>query len=358
MRTKRIAAIGVGLMAIAGCGFHGVYSLPLPGAAGVGPHTYTVNVQFADVLDLVPYSAVKVNGATMGHVSKISLQNGHALVSCQLPDSVRLPSNATAQVESTSLLGEKYVELEPPTATPAQGTLVNGDTIPLSRTGSDASVEEVLSALSALLNEGGLAQVGTIARELNTALGGRTGVARDVLHRMQVFAAGLNAQRGTIIRAIDGVNALTKKVRSQEGTLIASIDAMPGALKLLAQDRRGLVRMLGSLQHLGDVAVRVENASQRDLIANLRNLQPTIARLAKVGTDIPKTLSILITYPTSDGVQHEYFGDYGNLSLTIDLSGRSLRNLLRGTQVSAAQHSSARARAGSSISSRRREALK
>ena len=55
--------------ALTGCGFHGVYSLPLPGAVANGAHTYTVGVQLADVLDLVPYSAVKVNGQKGGFAS-------------------------------------------------------------------------------------------------------------------------------------------------------------------------------------------------------------------------------------------------------------------------------------------------
>jgi phospholipid/cholesterol/gamma-HCH transport system substrate-binding protein len=321
---------------MSGCGFNGIYSLPLPGAAGNGSNTYTVNVQFTDVLDLVPYSAVKVNGATMGHVSKIALQNGHALVTCKIEDAAHLPRNATAQVEETSLLGEKYVELEPPSAVQPQGTLANGDTIPLSQTGTDASVEQVLGALSALLNGGGVAQINTIAQEVNTALNGRTGVTRDLLHRLKVFGAGLNAQKAAIVQALQRVNNLASTVRGQEQTLISTVQHMPAALRVLADDRKNLTTMLVSVKHLGKVAVHVENASQHDLLANLASLRPTLGKLARVGKVIPKTLSILITYPTANSVQHEYFGDYGNLALTIDLSGHSLLNLLKGIQSPAA----------------------
>jgi hypothetical protein len=33
---------------------------------------------------------------------------------------------------------------------------------------------------------------------------------------------------------------------------------------------------------------------------------------------------VIITYPTADTVEQEYFGDYGNLSLTLDVSAQSL----------------------------------
>jgi phospholipid/cholesterol/gamma-HCH transport system substrate-binding protein len=335
MRATRVRAVLAAVaasLALTGCGFNGIYSLPLPGAAGTGSNTYTITVDFADVLDLVPYSAVKVNGATMGHVKSVSVQNGHAEVVCQVDDAAHLPRNAVAAVSETSLLGEKYVELEPPKTVPPQGTLVSGDTIPLASTSTDASVEEVLGALSALLNGGGVAQINTITREVNTALGGRTGVARDLLHQMQQFAAGLNAQKTQIIQAIQGVDNLTHTVKAQENALVSAVEHVPPALQILASDRKNLTTMLVSVKHLGHVAVHVENASQRDLIANLRDLRPTLGKLAKVGNVIPKTLSILITYPTADTVEQEYHGDYGNLSLTIDMSGTSLSRLLKGTQ--------------------------
>jgi phospholipid/cholesterol/gamma-HCH transport system substrate-binding protein len=332
----RIGWLAVAIVTASGCGFRGVYSLPLPGAAGTGSNTYTINVQFADVLDLVPYSAVKVNGATMGHIRTIKLVDGHAVVACQIEDAAHLPRNTVARVEETSLLGEKYVELEPPQNVAPQGRLVNGDTIPLSNTDTDASVEEVLGALSALLNGGGVAQVNTIANEVNTALDGRTGVARDLLRQFRTFASGLNVQKAQIVRAIRGVDAFSRSVKAQEGELVGAIERVPPALRILAGDRQQLTTMLVSVQHLGKVAVHVENASQADLLANLRNLRPTLDKLARVGNVIPKTLSILITYPTADSVQKEYFGDYGNLSLTIDLSAGSLKTLLDGSQLPSA----------------------
>jgi phospholipid/cholesterol/gamma-HCH transport system substrate-binding protein len=325
--------VALAAVTVTGCGFKGVYSLPLPGAVGTGSGTYVVNVEFADVLDLVPYSAVKVNGATVGHIKTIKLVSGHADVACQLLKSAHLPQNAVARVEETSLLGEKYVELEPPKGVPAVGQLANGATIPLQATNTDASVEEVLGALSALLNGGGVAQINTIAKEVNTALTGRTAVSRDLLSQFRIFASGLNAQKQQIVRAIQGVDQFSRTVKAQENLLVGAIQHLPPALRILADDRRQLTTMLTSVGHLGNVAVRVENASQRDLLANLRGLRPTLGKLAKVGNLIPKTLSILITYPTADTVENEYFGDYGNLSLTIDLSGSSLARLLAGSQL-------------------------
>jgi phospholipid/cholesterol/gamma-HCH transport system substrate-binding protein len=323
--VRAVVAAAAIALATSGCGFHGVYSLPLPGAAANHGATYTVGVQLADVLDLVPYSAVKVNGATVGHVKSISVQGHHALVECQLPDSVVLPANSIARVEQTSVLGEKFVEIEPPPhGVTASGRLHDGDTILLKRTDTDASVEEVLGALSMLLNGGGINQLHTITHELSTALDGHTGAARDLLARLRDFTGGLNKQRDAILHAIDGLDHLAGVVRNQESSLTNAIDTMPAALQILVDDRHQLVTMLTAVKHLGNVAGHVINASENDLVANLRSLQPTLGRLARVGTLIPQVLQVLITYPTADTVEQEYFGDYGNLALTIDVSATSL----------------------------------
>lgn len=324
MRAALGTVLAVGLAT--GCGFHGVYSLPLPGAAGNSGDTYVVDVQLADVLDLVPYSAVKVNGATVGHVRSIEVEGRHALVSCQLRNEVHLPANAIARVQQTSVLGEKFVEIEPPTEVAAAGRLHDGSVIPLDRTDTDASVEEVLGALSLLLDGGGVGKLQTISHELSTAMKGREGVTRHLLVRLNGFVAGLDRQKGSIISALEGLDRLARAVHGQESSLVQALEDMPTALHILSDDRQELTTMLTSLRRFGDVASHVVTAAHDDLVGNLRDLRPTLARLAKVGDTIPYVLQSLITYPTADSVEHEYFGDYGNLALTMDVSAKSLLN--------------------------------
>ena len=287
-------------------------------------------MQFADALDLVPFSAVKVNDATVGHVKRVGLENRHAVVVCQLLDSVKLPANAVARISQTSLLGEKFVEIHASTTEPALGSLQDGDVIALASTDTDATVEEVLGALSLLLSGGGLSQVNTIAKELSTALQGRETTARDLLVQLDKFVGGLDAQRADIIKAIERIDGLAATVRAQEVTLTRAVDTLPGALRILADDRDQLTALLISLERLGVVATRVVNGTRKDLVANLKALQPTLTKLAEVGNVIPKSLEAIITYPTADGVEKGYFGDYGNLALTVDVSAASLTNTFGG----------------------------
>jgi phospholipid/cholesterol/gamma-HCH transport system substrate-binding protein len=325
-RVRRFAAvIGLVVVASTGCKFNGIYSFPLPGAVANGAHTYTLNVQFADVQDLVPYSAVKVDDATVGHVKSVAVQGTHALVVVQIKDSVVLPVNTTALISQTSLLGEKFVALQPPQDHAQwRGRLTKGMTIGLEETDSDATVEEVLGALSLVLNGGGLEQIQTISTEINQALSGREGNTRDLLEQLKTFATGLNSQKDDILSALKGVDQLATTVRAQESSVTNALDRLPTAIQILADNRVQLTKMLTELSHLGDVAVNVINGSRDDLLANLRNLEPTLTELAKAGDQIPPSLQILVTFPEADGTQDVYRGDYTNVDLQIDLSTTQL----------------------------------
>ena len=320
---RSVAIALAGVTALTGCGFHGFYDVPLPGGADLGDHPYHVEVRFADVLDLVPQSAVRVNDVPVGRVESVDLAGDpahwHATVRLLVNGDVVLPANARAELRQTSLLGEKYVALSAPTGQTPQGRLRDGAVIPLSRSGRNPQVEEVLSALSLLLNGGGLAQIETINRELGDALAGNEDGLRDLLSQLDALVGGLDAQKGQIVRALDRVNRLAATLAAQRPTIAGALDTLPGALKVLADQREQLTSMLTGLRHLGQVGTRVINDSRDDLVADLRALAPTLSQLARAGSDLPGALELLLTYPfprtAVDGIR----GDYTNLFVTADL---------------------------------------
>ncbi len=141
------------------------------------------------MLDLVPQSSVKVNDVTVGKVTDIELDGWHAEVTVALNGDVELPDDSRAEIRQTSLLGEKFVSLAPPAERAGANLLSEGDVIPLDRSGRNPEVEEVLGAMSLLLNGGGVAQLKTIATELNKAFEGRESDVKSVLRQLDTFMA-------------------------------------------------------------------------------------------------------------------------------------------------------------------------
>src|SRR5438093_7574892 len=97
---KRLLPGLLAAMSLSGCGFAGMYDVPLPGGADLGDHPYRVTAQFGNVLDLVPQAAVKVNDVAVGRVEKIELaqDNVTAVVHMKVNGDVRLPANSGAEL--------------------------------------------------------------------------------------------------------------------------------------------------------------------------------------------------------------------------------------------------------------------
>lgn len=323
MRRILLAALAAATMATSGCSeFTGIYDIPMPGGADVGDHPFTVKARFKDVLDLVPQSGVKVNEVPVGRVEDIRLapDGWTAEVTMLVNGDVDLPGNALAMLRQSSLLGEKYVELSPPPPDEATGTLADGALIPIERTNRNTDIEEVLGALSMLLNGGGIEQLQNISQEMNAALTGNEADIRRTLGSVDRLVTTLDESKSDITRAIDGVNRLAGTLHDEKDELAGAIDSLGPGLKVLTDQRSQLVRMLQSLQSLSDVAIRTVDESQADVVADLKALAPALSKLAEAGADLPKSLELLFTIPFTDEAMNGLKGDYFNLYAKIDLN--------------------------------------
>ena len=157
------------------------------------------------------------------------------------------------------------------TSEPAGRPARTAPLIPLERTNRNVEVEELLGALSLVLNGGGLAQLQTINRELGEALEGREAELQEHarparhLHRRAGRAEG-GDQPGAGQRRPRWPRRWPPAPRRsrRRWTRIG-----PG-LDVINQQRDLLVSMLESLARLGDVGTRVINQSAENTVADLR----------------------------------------------------------------------------------------
>jgi phospholipid/cholesterol/gamma-HCH transport system substrate-binding protein len=325
-RLKALVPAVLAAMALSACDAS-VYSLPLPGGPDVGENPMTVKVEFADVLDLVPQSTVKVNDVSVGKVTDIDLEGYQALVTLEIRRDVELPGNAVAELRQTSLLGEKFVELSAPEKGAIADPLEDGETIPIERAGRNPEVEEVLGALSLLLNGGGVAQLKTITQELNLALDGREDSAKSVLRQLRTFTGQLDENKTDIVDAIESLNRLSLEAEKQLPTIDKALEELPSALDSIDRQRDDLVEMLTALDQLSSVAVDVIARSKDSTILSLKRLNPVLTQLAASGDDFTNAFHVFLTYPFVDEVvgrdpqvaRNLHMGDYTNLSITLDV---------------------------------------
>lgn len=327
-----VAVVALVLMVLlSSCKFDGAYDLPLPGSGGLDEdESFEVTAEFADVLNVVPRSPVMVDDVPVGQVTEVERKGWHAKVTMRIRNNVRLPGNAVAMIRQTSLLGEKYVSLEPDPVKPAVGRLGEADNIGMAATGRNPEVEEVLGALSFLLSGGGVAQLGTITEELNNVMSGRTDRLKTLLSSLDSVVGTIDDQKADIIRAMESLNNLAGTLNDERDVIGDALDTMGPAIKVLAAQHDELVAMLSGLDELGEVGTRVIGASKDNLVKSLKSLQPIMSKLNEAGKSLPAGLSLMLSFPFPDEAQDIVKGDYGNTEIRLDVN---LENFLTDSPI-------------------------
>lgn len=315
--TRRLGVVAAAL-ALGGCGVlgGGVYDTPLPGGADVGDDPITLTADFEDALDLVPQSGVRVDDVAVGRVSAIDLapDGRSARVEITVNDDVELPVGTTARLQQTSLLGEKYVALVRPEKRGAP--LEDGAHLGPEETSQSAQVEQVLGALSLVLNGGGVGQFQEISRELQTAAGDDPERITAFLRQVESFTSGLDERKESVTTAIDSLARLSRTLEDDQDKIATALEDLEPGLASLADQREDLTAMLAALDRLSDVTVETLDAAQADIVADLELLAPVLEQLSDAGADLPRSLEILLTYPFPDSVLAAVKGDYLNVFLT------------------------------------------
>ena len=316
LRRRRLAGLFL-LLVVAvlasSCRFDGAYDLPLPGGKAVSSgDAITITAEFTDALNVVPRTAVMVDDVAVGQVSQVDRVGWHAKITMQVRKDLDLPANTAAEIRQTSLLGEKYVALVDPVGQQPTGRLANGDNIPLSATGRNPEVEEVLGALSFVLSGGGIGQLHTISTELNKMMNGRTDEMRDVLGRINTLVSALDDQKDDIITAMSAIDHLSATLNQEHDTIGSAIDAIGPAVKVLNDQHQALVTMLRKLDELGVVGTRVIRGSRENLVATLRHLEPTLRELSDAGMSLPRGLGLIASFPFPKEAANLAMGDYAN----------------------------------------------
>ena len=309
------------LCAVPGCEWRGLNSLSLPGTEGGGDGSYTIQAQLPDVVVIQQNTRVRVADVNVGNVTKIEVQDWHALVTMRIDGDVHLPANSTAKVGQTSLLGSMHIELAPPTDEPPRGELENGSVIPLSAASTYPTTEQTLASVSILLNGGGLGQLQEINQAFAKAMAGREADLRSLLTQLDTFISQLNAQTDDIITATENLNSLVGQVAAKDQTVDKALTTIPQALGVLADSRKKIADAIDALGKFSAIATSTVDQTRESFVNNLRNMAPVLRSLADAGPALTRGLDFLSTYPWVKSTIPNWFrGDFANITLVIDLT--------------------------------------
>ena len=250
-RALRIVACVAGAaLAASGCS--------LPGRVG-GP--IEVIAVFDDVADLVVEHAVQVADVRAGSVTRIELTDDYtARVTMAIKDDLDLPADMVAVLRQTSLLGEKFIELRPFTATDEEacgtvphspGDFESGSEVACTMRAPELEfVAEAAVELLSVVAQDSVTDLASIIRTGAEGFGGREAELRGLIDSLVTISATLSSQTGNLLAIIDGLDSATAALAAGAPELDALLVNLAEATQLLADDREQALATLEQLTRL------------------------------------------------------------------------------------------------------------
>jgi phospholipid/cholesterol/gamma-HCH transport system substrate-binding protein len=245
--------------------------------AGCARGGTTISVTFDDVGDLQSRGSVQVADVRVGEIGKITLtKDFHAKVRLHLNPGVRVPRDSDALLRTTSLLGEKFVELRPngsPTATPS---FRNGDVIPRGHAEQAPELEFVADQAVSAVGSIVASDVATLVQTGAEAFGDRGPVLRSLIGELSTISATLASRTNEIGRIIDGFDKNASAVAAGAGDLDQLLGNLAVTTTVLADNRDRAIKALTQLSRLAAVQNEVLAKYRSDLDRQIKQVDAIV----------------------------------------------------------------------------------
>jgi phospholipid/cholesterol/gamma-HCH transport system substrate-binding protein len=245
---------------------------------------YKLSADFPDAVGVRVGQQVLVNGAVVGQVQGVDVQDGHAHVRMEF-DSGRGPVHdaVTATITPTSSVGHPVVAITDPGL---GGLLASDSTIALSHTSSPVYVDDIVSSMTADPRAG----FQTIMRELGRSVDGRGQDIAQVTTDTRAFLAGLTPISQQLSTDSERMAAILDHSHAVMGQLADShIDALIGDAgrfgSVVAAQSAHLGPTLDSA--IADLTTLNQSfaGNEPSAMASLSKLPPALSQLNRTLTD-------------------------------------------------------------------------
>lgn len=248
-------------------------------AFGAESDTRTVHAEFAFVNGLYEGSKVTVLGVPVGRIDSVEPAGDRVKVTVSMPASIDLPANVSAYVLNPSVISDRHLELGP--AYTGGPKFADGATIPLDRTHSPISFDQLLDSIGTLTKIMGPADsarnpddpnsIGTLLASTAKAWDGRGTEFGTTMAGLASASGVFGARTEDLQDLIDSLNQLMTTFRTKQVSLdglVRSMSVLSAQWSTADQDITGPINDLKVvfdqingfvMAHGNDVGVVAEN---------------------------------------------------------------------------------------------------
>lgn len=280
-----------------------------------------VSAVFDDVGDLVVGHSVQVADVRIGSIVDIELTDDYqAEITMSIKDDVFVPVESRALLRTTSLLGEKFIELRPlDEDDPMAGTdLVDGDVITETATAPELEfvTEQAVEILGAVVSS----DVATLIETGAVGFGGRTAELTSLVEDLSTVSGTLADQTDELVRIIDALDGATATLASSSGELDELLGNLAETATVLADNRDVAIDAIRELTRLA--RVQNDNVFEPYLAEVDTQIKQVDAILAEVGRNQAQVAELIQWVSQfADQLPKAVADDFAQVFLLMEVEG-------------------------------------
>jgi phospholipid/cholesterol/gamma-HCH transport system substrate-binding protein len=306
-------------------------SLPLIG----GGTAYSA--AFTEAGGIRPDDDVRIAGVKVGKVTGVDLEGTHVRVDFVVTEDVPLGTLTGASIRMKTILGEKYVALEPK----GSGQLASDEQIPTSRTVSSYDVinafQDLTTTTERIDTDALAGSLTVLATEFKDSPK-HVKATLDGLSRLSRTVASRDAQLSSLLQRANSVSGLVASRNKQIGTLVTDADLL---MVELAKRRQEIRTLFANTSALAKQLTGLAQDNRAQLRPALDELNKTLAMLQKHDADLQRTIQVMApftrVYANTLGSGRWFDTWVSNLVVPVgapglSVPGTSLPNLIGGSR--------------------------
>lgn len=282
----------------------------LPGRVE-GPVQLTAT--FDDVGDLVTGHSVQVADVRVGSITKIELTDDYrALVTMSVKDGLDLPSDSEAVLRTTSLLGEKFIELRAPEEASGSDVLSDGDAIESTSTAPELEfvAEEATNLLAGVVTN----DLATLIETGSVGFGGRAVELAGLIDDLSTVTGVLADQTGNIVSILDSLDQATGTLAGGAERVDELLVNLARTTDVLTENRELTLQTLRDLTRLASSQNEIVFEPYRERVeAQIQQLDAVLAAVVGQRQEVAVLVDWLVqfTRKTPKGIPEDFAQVYG-----------------------------------------------
>jgi len=248
-------------------------------------------------LQLAKFGDVRVNGALVGAVRKVSQDGEEASIEIALSPAAaeEIPDNVHVQILPTTLFGQKYLAFVDPES-PSSSSLQDGDVIPSDRVETNVELNRILSNLFPLLRAVRPADLNATLNALATALNGRGEQLGETIEKLDSYLGAIDDHLPTLRKDLILLADVADTYAAAAPDLIGVLRNATTTSRTILQKRQQLDVFFGDLTGLADTSTRILSDNETNLIRVGEVTEPILQVLATYSPEYPCLMKGLARY--------------------------------------------------------------